>query len=73
MVDVETGIGQDQAGRVLLRLLLRGHDDGVAADVEAVAVLLAEGGGIGEGGIDRDDLVGDAEPVEDPAYRRVGA
>jgi hypothetical protein len=64
VVHVEARRRQDDACGVLLRLLLRPHDDRVRRLVEGDAVLLAELRGVRERGVDLEDLVRHAEAVE---------
>ena len=71
VIDVEPRRRQHEAGAVLLRLLLRGDDDGVARVVERHAVLLAEGRRVGEVRVDAHELPGRAQPLEggrDPGF-----
>jgi hypothetical protein len=63
--DKRAARGLHDARRVLLRLLLGRDDDGVRRMLGRTRVPLAERRGVGEGGIDAEQLVGDAEAIED--------
>ncbi len=64
-VDVEPGVGQHDAGGEARRIALADDDDRVGRLLRAVAVGGAEGGGVGQRGVARHDLVLDAEPRRD--------
>ncbi len=64
MIHVETGGGEDQVDRVVAGGPLRGDQDGVGGFIEPVAVVIAEGGGVGQIGIDLDHVVSGLEAVE---------